>query len=564
MNDKYLQKDNIKERIRLLILSRLFIVTFILGIAVFAKVNAGGEISDIYRSALFITIISIYITSIGFFLVFYYLRNVLINIYIQGIADVIAITAMVYGTGGIHSLYSVFYPLVIIYTVTFLGRGGGLLIASAAAIFYGFLAVLEYYSLIIPAVLTPFDIYQPNAGYVLARVLTHIISFYFTAFLSIFVVDQEKKTRALLAEKQDAFTKLDILHKSIIESIDAGIMTVNPEGRIKSFNRAASEITGFNLSEVENQRLADIFPDFFDFLQKQKKGASNPPFFTRFEGVFNTSKGKKLKLGASLSQLRDPQGRIIGEIIIFEDVAEIIEMRESLEKSRRQAFTGEIAANLAHEIRNPLAAIGGSIQLLREDTPLDHVNQRLFDIIMRGKEQLESFLKDFLLLARPAPGICEEVELRKTILDVIDSLRLVPDWRQALKLNLRLPEAPLLINVNKTEIRQVLWNLTLNALQAMPGGGVLTIEVALCRKNDADAVQIRISDDGCGIDKIDLRRIFEPFYTTREVGTGLGLAVVSRIIENWQGTIAVESESGKGTTFAITFPPARSCPGKAM
>ncbi|MBW6485727.1 MAG: PAS domain S-box protein [Syntrophobacterales bacterium] len=564
MDDKYLQKDNITKRIRLLILSRLFIVTFILGIAAFAKVNAGGEISDIYRSALFITIISVYIASIGFFLVFHYLRNVLTNIYIQGIADVIAITAMVFATGGINSLYSVFYPLVIIYTVTFLGRGGGLLIASASAIFYGFLAVLEYYSLIVPAVLTPFDIHQPNAGYVLARVLTHITSFYFTAFLSIFVVDQEKKTKALLAEKQDAFTRLDILHRSIIESIDAGIMTVNPGGRIKSFNRSASKITGFDLSEVENQRLADIFPDFFDFLQKQKQGASNPPFLTRFEGVFNTSKGKKLKLGASLSPLRDPQGRIIGEIIIFEDIAEIIDMRESLEKSRRQAFTGEVAANLAHEIRNPLAAIGGSIQLLLEDTPFDHVNQKLFDIIMRGKEQLESFLKDFLLLARPAPGICEEVELQKTIIDVIDSLRLVPDWRQELRLDLRLPEAPLLINVNKTEIRQVLWNLTLNALQAMPAGGVLTIEVALCRKNDADAVQIRISDDGCGIDKIDLRRIFEPFYTTREVGTGLGLAVVSRIIENWQGTITVESESGKGTTFAITFPPARSCPGTAM
>jgi len=554
MEEKYLRTDNIKARIRLLILSRLFIVTFILGLTVFAEVNGGNGFPNISESFFFITIISLYLISIGFFLFFYYLRSVVINIYIQGIADVIAITAMVYGTGGIHSLYSVFYPLVIIYTVTFLGRRGGLLIASAAAIFYGFLAVLVYYGVINPVLPTPFDGYQLDAGYVFARVVTHIISFYFTALLSIFVVEQEKKTRALLAEKQDAFAQLDILHKSIIESLNAGIMTINPEGRIKSFNRAAAEIAGFALSEVENRKLADIFPDFFDFLQEQKDGDRKFPVLTRFEGAFHTNKGKRLMLGASLSPLRDPQGRIIGEIIIFEDIAEIIEMRESLEKSRRLAFTGEIASNLAHEIRNPLASIGGSIQLLSVDTPSGHVNQKLFDIILRGKEQLDSFLKDFLLLARPAPGICEDVELQRTIIEVIDSLRLVPDWRQPLKLNLNLPKSPVSINISKTEFRQVLWNLILNALQAMPADGVLTIEVSLCCRNDTDSVQIKVGDDGCGIDKSNLRRIFEPFYTTKAVGTGLGLAVVSRMIENWQGTINIESELEKGTTFTITFP----------
>lgn len=554
MQKKYLRTDSIRSRIRLLILSRLFIVTFILGIAFFAAVNADNGLSDIHKSSLFITIIFIYLISIVFYLFFFYFSDVAINIYFQGIADVVAITAMVYGTGGIHSLYSVFYPLVIIYTVTFLGRRAGLLIATAAALFYGFFAVLEYYALIRPVLLMPFDFYRLDAGYVIARVLTHIISFYFTAFLSIFVVEQEKKTRVLLTEKQDAFARLDILHKSIIESLNAGIMTINPEGRIKSFNRAAFEITGYTLSEVENQKLSDIFPDFFDFLQKKKQSERNFPVLTRFEGVFHTNRGKKLNLGASVSTLRDPQGSIIGDIVIFEDVAEIIKMRDSLEKSRRLIFTGEIAANLAHEIRNPLASIGGSIQLLRKDTPHGHVNQKLFDIIMRGKEQLESFLKDFLLLARPAPGICEDVELRKTIVDVIDSLRLVPDWRQPLQLNLNLPEAPVTIHVNKTEIRQVIWNIILNALQAMPAGGNLTVELALFRNNEIDSVQIKVSDDGCGIDNGNLRRIFEPFYTTREVGTGLGLAVVNRIIQNWQGTIDMESESGKGTTFTVTLP----------
>jgi two-component system sensor histidine kinase PilS (NtrC family) len=275
---------------------------------------------------------------------------------------------------------------------------------------------------------------------------------------------------------------------------------------------------------------------------------------TRFEGVFHTNKGRTLKLGASLSPLRDGHGRVIGEIIVFQDIAEIIEMRESLEKSRRLAFTGEVAANLAHEIRNPLATIGGSIQLLKQDIPADHVNQKLFDIIMRGKEQLESFLRDFLLLARPAFGMCEEIELNSTIVEVIDSLRLLPDWRESLKLNLNIPESRVIITANKTEIRQVLWNLILNALQAMPENGVLTVEVSLLGKGDGKSVQITVGDNGCGIDVSEQRRIFEPFYTTRSTGTGLGLAVVNRIIENWQGTIDLKSEPGMGTTFRVTFP----------
>jgi two-component system sensor histidine kinase PilS (NtrC family) len=553
LEEKY-PHDNFNTRIRWLILSRVLIVSFILGIAVFAEVNAGGGLSEISGSIFFKIILFIYPLSMGYFLLFNRFRDVVINTYLQSIVDVLAITAIVYSTGGIQSLYSVFYPIVIIYSVIFLGRRGGLLIASAAGIFYGLLAVLEYYRVINPQISTSFNDYQLNAGYVLARIVTHITSFYFTAFLSIFVVDQEKKTRDLLAEKQDAFAKLDILHKSIIESVNLGIITVSNLGRIKSFNRAATEITGLVFKDVENRKFADIFPDFYNFLQDQKKTESSFPGLTRFEGVFHTNEGRELKLGASLSPLRDYYGSIIGEIIIFRDITEILEMRDSLEKSRRLAFIGEVAANLAHEIRNPLASIGGAIQLLKQDFPHGEINDKLFHIILRGKAQLDNFLKDFLLMARPAPGICEEIDLGAIIKEVIDSLRLVPDWPQPLKLNLNLPEHPVLINVNKTEIRQALWNLILNSLQSMPAGGVLTIEVSLCRLKDIDAVEIRIKDNGCGIGKKDLQRVFEPFYTSRDMGTGLGLAVVSRIIENWKGKIEIQSEVGKGTNCLLTIP----------
>lgn len=554
MEEIRLRNDSIPDKIRLLILSRLFIVTFILGVALYSEANTGGGMPEISKSLFFATIYIVYLLSLGYSIFYYYIRDLTINAFIQSLADVLSITALVYSTGGVHSLYSVFYTLVIIYSVIFLGRKGGLLIASASAALYTFFAVLEHHGFPCSEITSPFNYYPPDARHVLARVVTHVISFYFTALLSIFVVDQEKKTRALLIEKQDAFARLDILYKNIIESVNVGIIAINQEGRIKSLNRAASEMTGLDFKEVENQKLSELSPDFFSFLQLQKINERGTEMLTHFEGVFHTSSDRVLKLGTALSMLRDLDDAVIGEIIIIEDIAEIIDMRESLEKSRRLAFTGEIAANLAHEIRNPLAAIGGSIQLLRQDAA-DDLNQRLFDIILRGKEQLEIFLRDFLLLAKPAPGACENIELTPTIGEVIDSLRLVPDWRQPLKLELVLPESPVIIKANKTEIRQVLWNLILNALQAMPDGGVLSVEASLIPGDDLiDTIRISIADSGCGIKGLDVQRIFEPFYTTKSVGTGLGLAIVNRIIENWQGHIELSENKGGGAKFTITFP----------
>jgi two-component system sensor histidine kinase PilS (NtrC family) len=530
-----------------------------LGIAVYSEVNVGGVTPDFSRTLLLTTIVSGYLLSLGYSLFYYYFRNISLNVWVQSVGDVLSITALVHGTGGVYSLYSVFYTLVIIYAVTFLGRRGGILIASASSFLYTLFAVMEYYGVVIPSFSLSFSYYRSDAGHVLARIVTHVISFYFTALLSIFVVDQEKKTRALLLERQDAFARLDTLYKNIIESVNVGIITVNPEGLIKSFNRAAAQITGLPYHDVENRRLSEIFPDFFAFLQ-QKKDERKFELLTHFEGVFHTNRGRTLNVGASLSMLRDPDGSAIGEIIILEDIAEIIEMRQSLEKSRRLAFTGEVAANLAHEIRNPLAAIGGSIQLLRQDTSSDDVNRRLFDIILRGKEQLEGFLKDFLLLAKPAPGICEEIDLGQTILDVCDSLRLVPDWREPVDLSVQLPDFPLVIHAGKTEVRQVLWNLMLNALQAMPDGGALCVTASRTQaEGQTDQVKITVSDTGCGIMDGDMHQIFDPFYTTRSAGTGLGLAVVSRIIENWQGELDVSANEGGGTRFAATFPLAVPC-----
>jgi two-component system, NtrC family, sensor histidine kinase PilS len=541
-------------RLRLLLLSRVAIATFLLGIATFVEVKGMETVSVISASTLFDTIMITYILSIAYLFLLKYVRNLSWNIYVQSLCDVALITAIVYATGGIHSIYSVFYPLVIIYSVLFLGRRGGFVIASSASIFYGLFADLEFYRVIYPIFSIPNQDYFPNAAYVFTRIITHIISFYFIAFVSSFVVEQEKKVRILLAEKQSAFDQLDLLHQSIIESVDTGILTINLKGQIKSFNRAAAEITGLSLRTVESRIISDVFPNFPPQPNANNTNGYRQTVKTRFETTFHPGDGRSMCLGGSLSPLRDPQGLIIGNIIIFQNLTEINEMRESLEKSRRLAFIGEMAASLAHEIRNPLASMSGSIQMLSQDLSHNETQRKLMQIILRGKDQLESFLKDFLLMARPAPGVREEIDLRGMIVDVIDSLHYVPDWHEPIPIDLRLKDEPLSIHANRTEIRQVLWNVILNAIQAMPDGGALTIEAHCLRNDGREGVEIKIHDTGCGIDKNSLLKIFEPFYTTRDTGTGLGLAVVSRILEVYNGKIDIQSDAVKGTICTIWFP----------
>jgi len=541
-------------RLHWLMLARVGIVTFLLGVATFIEVMGIESLSTISVTPLFYTILMTYVLSIFFVIFVKTIQSLSPNIYLQAICDVLLITGMIYATGGIHSIYSVFYPLVIIYAVLFLGRKGGIIVASLAGICYGLFADLEFYRVIYPLFSVTISDQPQNAGFVLTRIITHILSFYLIAFLASFVVEQEKKLRTLLAEKQSAFDQLDLLHRSIIESIDTGILTVNLAGEIKSINRAATEITGLSLADVENLKFSEVFTSGPTLTAGENADEKESIPKTRFEMPFHDQRGRRLILGGSLSPLRDNRGVRIGSIIIFQDLTNINEMKETLERSRRLAFIGEMAAALAHEIRNPLASMSGSIQMLEQDLREDEHNYRLMKIVMRGKDQLENFLKDFLLMARPTPGRKETIDIKELVTEVIESIRYVPDWCESVKVINQFDVSPLQIEANRTEIRQVIWNIVLNAVQAMPDGGVLSVKGLSRRVNDNPGVEIIISDTGCGMTEQVLEKAFQPFFTNRDKGTGLGLAVVNRIVEGHQGTVRIQSIPGEGTRCEIWFP----------
>jgi len=545
------KEENYKKPLRSLIIFRVIIISLFLGLAIFITIkNYGFPISQNVIYLLYLIIISTLIFSIAYYLMLKFLDNLRFNIYLQLAIDVILITLLVYLTGSVRSNYSVIYTLVIIYSVIFLGRKGGFIVASAAGISYGLLLDLEFYNLL-PSISSLEQDYNLSVGDVFVRILVHILSFYVLAYVSSIVVEQEKKTRSLLAEKESEFDQLDLLFRSIIESVDAGVMTINLQGSIKTFNKAAQEITGFPLKKVENRLVEDIFPELATFFSQEN---FYDQISKRKEVIITGEKNNKINLGCSTSPLKDKNAKQIGNIIFFQNLTEIKRMEENLEKSKTLALIGEMAAGLAHEMRNPLASITGSIQLLQQGLNLDETDKRLMQIILRGKDQLDNFVRDFLLLASPIPLTRELVDINKIADEVLENIELSNNLSNAVKI-VKVFDEGVNIFANKEQVRQVVYNLVINALQAMKEGGILSVEIKKQKLNDEEGyVEIIVKDTGCGIEENNIKKIFEPFFTNKEKGTGLGLAIVSRFVDGYSGRIKVESVIGKGTTFIVSLP----------
>jgi len=547
------EQDQAERNTRWIVFSRLAVVSYFLGVTVFLQFRAVGTLPAEYLWISYSFISVIYGFSIFCLVLPVTARRRPLNIIGQSVSDVIFVTGIVLLTGGIDSVYSVLYSLVIIYSTLFLGRRGGLSIAALSTVCYVAIVHVQpsgifeflYDEGIIPGV-------ELTRGYILTRVTTHVASFFIMALLTSFVVEQERKTQRLLAEKATAFDRLDLLHRSIIESVDTGILTVNLEGHIRSFNRAAEEISGFTFGEVFDRSVEEIFPGVSDVLspagseerKRQRK---------RLEILVRKKSGADMVLGISDSPLVE-QGVKIGSILIFQDLTPFKEMEREGEKNKQLAFIGQMAAGLAHELRTPLQSLSGSIQILRRDLRLAPSDERLMQVILRAKDQMEGLVRNFLLMARSNLGRRAETDVGELVKDVIESLAVGSEWNSRVELREDLGQ-DLWVMGDPAELRQVLWNLMINAIQSMPEGGTLSVTARPDGDNgEARAVRVEIGDTGPGIDPVHIEKIWEPFYTTREKGSGLGLAIVRRIVESHGGAVEVQSEAMRGSRFRVRLP----------
>jgi len=554
------ESGDLLKKIKRLMVIRLLFATFLLIATTVIQSRAYLSFSSATTLSLYVLTGIIYFLTVCYAFVFKRLKDLRLFGYVQLFLDVVFVTALVFVTGGIESTLSFLYILTIINAAIMLYRRGGMLIASASSILYGSLLDLQYFGIIQPLSPRTPALTTYTAGYYFYTVLMNISAFYIVAFLSSYLAEELRRSSVKLQAKQYDLDQLELLNRNIVQSINTGLITLDNHLRVTYLNRAAESISGFSHQEMEGREIGEIFPEIVPFLRSRQSARPDSRLVKpeRNEFRFKRRDGATLHLGFSQSVLKDPHGREFGLILIFQDLTELRRMEEQVRRMDRLAVVGELAAGIAHEIKNPLASLSGSIQVLRDELDLEPVHRRLMDIVLREAERLNALVYEFLLFSKPTRPVEISVDVNQVINDTLVVLQNSPEMPKNIEIHKACAD-DLRVRVDPQQLQQVIWNLMLNAVQEMKGGGILSIATAIHIGPDGAAArkkfaQVSISDTGPGIAPENQGKIFDPFFTSKETGTGLGLTIVHRIVENYNGKIFLRTDPQTGTTFILHFP----------
>jgi two-component system sensor histidine kinase PilS (NtrC family) len=555
------ESKELLSKIKWLMLLRLVFATFLLVATVVVQARAYPTFFNTSLLSLYILTGVIYFLTLCYALLLKRIRRHILFAYVQIVLDVLFVTALIYVTGGIESIFSFMYILTIINAAIILYRRGGLLIASASSICYGSLLDLQYFNVIHPFYTRATGLMTYSIGYYFYTLLMNIAAFYVVALLSSYLAEELRRSSVKLKAKQYDLDQLELLHRNIIQSISTGLITLNDRLKITYVNPAAEVICGSGSDALEGRYIGDIFPQIVPYLSLSVPGNGNLDGTHKQKGIdvdFERQDGAKLHLGFSQSILREPGGDEMGLVLIFQDLTEFRHMQEQVRRMDRLAVAGELAAGIAHEIKNPLASLSGSIQMLRDEVEFGPMQQRLMDITMREAERLNALVNEFLLFSRPEKAVDRSVEVNEVIKDTLEMLKNSPELSRPIRIEKKLSNN-VWVHIDAQRLQQVIWNLVLNALQEMTNSGRLTIATAVRTNRSGGEAQrklaeISIADTGPGILPENQGKVFDPFFTTKDQGTGLGLTIVHRIVEDYGGEIFLESDGRSGTTFKLHFP----------
>ena len=538
-------------------LLRVLFVSVILGALIFIRFKETHVYFTEAQGAPYILLAVIYLTNTIYIFLIKHFGKIRLQAYFQIFFDTIFITFFIYATGGIDSIFSFLFILNIISGGIILSRKGGILIASGSSILYGLLLDLHYYGLIHP--LGSRLNYAPdtyNSAYLLYTILVNMIGFYLVGYLSGFLAEQIKKSRVELKETQLDLNKLEILHESIINSIDSGLIVLDNAERVILFNPTAEQLFKIHADQIIGRSLATVLPVLRQHLQTARAirpSVNTPPFMD----IPYTQPGDvRIYLRFSISPLRYSLGDSGGKILVLQDVTEIKRIEGNMKKVEGLALVGEMAAGIAHEIRNPMASISGSIEVLKEGLAWDSIESRLMAIVSREIDRLNQLISDFLIFARPKETKWVTFDLNQVVLESLELLKNSQGWHENIVIVTHF-EDTVVIESDSGQVKQVLWNLFLNACDAMPGGGTLFITTKSAPEGSESTtrnVVIVIRDTGDGFDEKALAGIFTPFFTTKEGGSGLGLATVKRIIDQLEGRVSGNNHPEGGAEIVIVLP----------
>jgi two-component system sensor histidine kinase PilS (NtrC family) len=473
--------------------------------------------------------------------------------------DSVLVTALVHYTGGIDSVFAFVYIFPILAAAICLSRRSSLLLAGTSSVLYGVLINIQLQRLMERAEFHSVAGIGRDPGYALFQSFVNAIAFFLVALLGSHLAERLKETGRELEEQGIDLRNLQSLHRDIVTNIPSGIMTLDLDGRIVSFNPTAQKILGLTAEEIQGRKWRDT--PFREMTRLEGFFSSPTPNFGKLSQELEVRRhdGHSVLIGINLTALKASDGELLGLVGIFQDLTEPRQIEARLRQADRLAAVGQLAAGLAHEVRNPLAAISGSIQLMKEEGPAG--SPHLLDIVLRETDRLKLVTGQFLDFAKPRQTPEKQCDLVALLEETVLLLEKSCDGTNAVTFSFQDEAEPVMVAADPDQMKQVLWNLGLNAIQAMPGGGRLTFAIRRhVSDNGAGWAAVELTDTGRGIPPRELDRIFDPFYTTRPGGTGLGLAIVQKIIDNLGGRIEVVSREGDGATFTVYL---KQAPGEA-
>ncbi len=452
----------------------------------------------------------------------------------QVLVDVGVVAAAVSFTGGLGSVYTFLFVLIVLEAGILLGLIEGFVFATLCTGIMGALVLMRTVPSV--SVLEAEQWFNQDRYTLWYGYLLQVLAYYLTASISGYWNQQ--------------LHRLQQFQREILDNMNNGFLITDLSGTITVVNKAAERILVLSEDEAIGQPVQDVL--------RVASGEECPVItalrserdFTRYEYTGLLNNGRTMLLGLSTSRIYDWRGRMTGIIASFSDLTELEQMRQELKRQDRLSIVGELAAGLAHEIRNPVAAIRGAVDEL--STSLDHPNvaQKLLAIALRESDQLNAIVSDFLDFAR-------KPRMRRDVFDVRGLIDEVTDFTQrkygetpGFSIETEMPNEVCPVSGDRTQIRQVFLNLAKNAVEAMNENGRLLIAVVL----GPSSVEVRFDDEGPGIEPDKVARIFEPFYTTKDTGVGMGLAICLRIVSAHDGTIRAASREGGGATMSVRLP----------
>ncbi|HYI10984.1 MAG TPA: ATP-binding protein [Thermoanaerobaculia bacterium] len=529
---------------RMLIAVRVVVVTTLLLAALIIQYTVGKvlPLDYIYTSAGVTYALTLLYIGLAFVV-----HSRSINLMIQMAGDLLVETLLVYFTGALDSPFTFLYLVSIITASMLLYRRGGLLVASGAVILYGTLVDLLYYSILpmpeqsmlLPVAWTSSRLYFNMAA--------NFAGFYATALLTSYLSEQLQRTSRELDANRQNLAELRALNQNVVESIPSGLITVSSFGTATFVNPAGSAILQKEPVGILGHHVTELGFFSFEEWNSAREGLATGEVVRREIDDFE---GQHRSIGFAVSPLTTLDGQAAGYTLIFQDLTDMKKLEAELRLKDRMAAVGELSAGIAHEIRNPLAAIAGSVQVLKGSKSLTPQEQRLMSIVLKESERLNKSISDFLRFVRPQEKRSVAFDVAASLSETLDLLENSPELHERHEIRREISPSTFFIVGDADQIRQVFWNLARNAVQAMAQGGVLTVHTMITD----GSYHIIFSDSGRGMSHADLQRLFQPFRTNFPSGTGLGMAISYRIVQEHGGKIDVTSREGEGTSISVSLP----------